>query len=69
MLLGTQKINSKNHLEIGGCDVADLAAQFGTPLYVMDEAFIREKCRAYKTSFEKCVDQKKALPKSCNLQR
>lgn len=53
MLLGTQKINSKNHLEIGGCDVADLAAQFGTPLYVMDEAFIREKCRAYKTSFEK----------------
>ncbi|MCX6346164.1 MAG: diaminopimelate decarboxylase [Armatimonadetes bacterium] len=53
MLLGTQKINSKNHLEIGGCDVVDLAAQFGTPLYVMDEAFIREKCRAYKTSFEK----------------
>lgn len=52
MLLGTQKINSKNHLEIGGCDVIDLAADFGTPLYVMDEATIREKCRAYKAAFE-----------------
>ncbi len=53
MLLGTQKINSINHLEIGGCDAVDLAAQFGTPLYVMDESCIREKCRAYKSSFEK----------------
>ncbi len=52
MLLGTQKVNGKNHLEIGGCDVADLAAQFGTPLYVMDEKFVREKCREYKKAFE-----------------
>ena len=51
MLLGTQRINDKNHLEIGGCDTVDLAAEFGTPLYVMDEAMIRERCRAYKTSF------------------
>lgn len=51
MLLGTQKINSANHLEIGGCDTVDLAARFGTPLYVMDEAMIRERCRAYKSSF------------------
>ncbi len=52
MLLGTQRINEKNHLEIGGCDTVDLAAEFGTPLYVMDEAFIRERCRAYKSAFE-----------------
>jgi len=52
MLLGTQKVNGKNHLEISGCDVADLAAQFGTPLYVMDEKCIREKCREYKKAFE-----------------
>ncbi len=51
MLLGTQSINSKNHLEIGGCDVADLAAQFGTPLYVMDEALIRENCRRFRKAF------------------
>jgi len=52
MLLGTQKINARNHLEIGGCDVADLAAEFGTPHYVMDERSIRAKCRAYKSAFE-----------------
>ena len=53
MLLGTQKINTKNHLEIGGCDVVDLAAEYGTPLYVMDEEMIRERCRSYKAAFEK----------------
>jgi len=31
------KVNSKNHLEIGGCDCVDLVNNFGTPLYVMDE--------------------------------
>ena len=51
MLLGTQKINSANHLEIGGCDTVDLAANFGTPLYIMDEAMIRERCRTYKSAF------------------
>ncbi len=53
MLLGTQKINSKNHLEIGGCDVADLAAEFGTPLYVMDEHLIRANCREFKSAFQR----------------
>lgn len=52
-MLGTQKINSRNHLEIGGCDTADLAAQFGTPLYVMDEQSIRERCRTFKQAFDR----------------
>jgi len=51
MLLGTQRVNEKNHLEIGGCDTVDLAAEFGTPLYVMDEAHIRERCRKYRAAF------------------
>ncbi len=51
MLLGTQRVNAANHLEIGGCDTIDLAAEFGTPLYVMDEADIRTRCRAYRSSF------------------
>jgi diaminopimelate decarboxylase len=51
MLFGTQTINSKGHLEIGGCDTAELAAQFGTPLYVMDEDLIRSNCRDYIKSF------------------
>jgi len=52
MLLGTQEINAAGRLEIGGCDVTRLAAEFGTPLYVMDEALIRENCRAYRAAFE-----------------
>lgn len=52
MLLGTQKINSSNHLEIGGCDVVDLAAEFGTPLYIMDEALIRDNCRRFTAAFQ-----------------
>jgi len=53
MLLGTQRINAAGHLEIGGCDAVELAQIFGTPLYVMDEASIRERCRAYRRAFER----------------
>jgi len=52
MLLGTQRINGAGHLEIGGCDAVELAERFGTPLYVMDEAEIRAKCRQYRQAFE-----------------
>lgn len=51
MLLGTQRINSRNHLEIGGCDVIELAAEYGTPLFVMDEQEIRNRCRNYRSAF------------------
>lgn len=47
MLLGTQIINEEGHLEIGGCDCVELAKQFGTPLYVLDENCIRQNCRRY----------------------
>src|SRR5262249_17864484 len=52
MLLGTQRINAEGHLEIGGCDATRLVAEFGTPLYVMDEAAIRANCRAFNAAFE-----------------
>ena len=45
----TLKINDKGHLEIGGCDAVELAREYGTPLYVMDEAYIRKVCRAFRT--------------------
>jgi diaminopimelate decarboxylase len=50
-LLGTQRVNAQGHLEIGGCDAVALAEQFGTPLYVLDEAALRERCRAYREAF------------------
>lgn len=46
-------INQKNHLEIGGCDAAELAKEFGTPLYVMDEGRVRDNMHAYKTAMDK----------------
>lgn len=52
MLLGTQKINELGHLEIGGCDTLELAAEYGTPLYVMDEADIRDRCRSLRAAYE-----------------
>ena len=51
MLLGTQQVGRNGHLEIGGCDTVELAREYGTPLYVMDEAAIRANCRAYKAAF------------------
>jgi len=46
-------INQKGHLEIGGCDTTELAKEYGTPLYVMDEDRIRSNMRAYKNSIDK----------------
>jgi diaminopimelate decarboxylase len=50
-LHGTQVVNEQGHLVIGGCDTVELAKQFGTPLYIMDEAHIRDICRQYHSSF------------------
>lgn len=51
LLSGTSRINESGHLEIGGCDVVGLAAAYGTPLIVYDEALLRENCRRYQRSF------------------
>ncbi|MET9888196.1 diaminopimelate decarboxylase [Streptomyces sp. NPDC006430] len=38
-------------LAVGGVDLADVAARFGTPVYVLDEGEVRERCRAYRNAF------------------
>ena len=48
----TLKINSKGHLEIGGCDAVALAEKFGTPLYVFDEDYIRRMVSVYRDTIE-----------------
>lgn len=48
----TTKINEQNHIEIGGCDLVDLAQKYGTPLYVFDETTIRTIARQYKEAFK-----------------
>ena len=43
----TAQADEDGVLEIGGCNVRELAQEFGTPLYIYDERTIRETCRAY----------------------
>lgn len=50
-LHGTSRVNDAGHLEIGGCDVTELKAEYGTPLYIMDEQLIRRRCREYMEAF------------------
>jgi diaminopimelate decarboxylase len=43
-------VDTNGNLILGGVTAASLAARFGTPLYVMDEARMRANCRAYVDS-------------------
>ncbi|NBU32588.1 MAG: diaminopimelate decarboxylase [Actinobacteria bacterium] len=43
--------NSDGAIEVGGVSVIDLARQYQTPLYVLDEADIRSRAKAYQTAF------------------
>jgi len=47
----TAEVSSQGHLIIGGCDTVELAAEFGTPLYVFDERSLRSKCTEFKAEF------------------
>lgn len=46
-------VNEQGHLTAGGIDTVELAMQYGTPLYVMDEGLIREHCRSFKESMDR----------------
>ncbi len=45
------EVNTRGHLVIGGCDTVELAAEFGTPLYLFDELTLRRHCAELKTEF------------------
>jgi diaminopimelate decarboxylase len=45
------RINELGHLEVGGCDVVELAAEFGTPAYIYAEDDIRYRARSYLDAF------------------
>ncbi len=54
----TLKINEKGHLELGGADCVELAKEFGTPLYLFDEAYIRRMMRVYRDTLAEKYDGK-----------
>jgi diaminopimelate decarboxylase len=45
------RLNEAGRLEVGGCDVLELAREFGTPAYVYAEDDIRTRARAYMDAF------------------
>ena len=51
LLSDTAKVNSNGALEIGGCSVADIVDQYGTPTFIYDEAHLRNRCREAVTAF------------------
>ncbi len=44
----TTTVTAAGHLAIGGCDVVDLVARFGSPLYILDETTVRTACQQYQ---------------------
>ena len=47
LLYNHLSVNTDGHLAIGGLDTLELAREFGTPAYVMDEDAIRAQMRTY----------------------
>ena len=46
-------IGANGHLHFAGQDTVALAKQYGTPLYLLDEDYIRHQCRVYQNAFKK----------------
>ena len=41
------RVNARGRLEVGGCDLLELAREFGTPAYVVAEDDLRARARAF----------------------
>ncbi|HEX9855218.1 MAG TPA: diaminopimelate decarboxylase [Acidimicrobiia bacterium] len=51
LLPDSAEIDADGSLSIGGCDVIELAGEFGTPLFVYDEDHLRARCREAVAGF------------------
>jgi diaminopimelate decarboxylase len=45
------RLNERGRLEVGGCDVVELAREFGTPAYVYAEDDMRARARTFMEAF------------------
>ena len=52
MICDNLSVNEQGNLCIGGIDTVELAKKYGTPLYIMDEDRIRNRCRTYMTAMK-----------------
>lgn len=61
MVCDNLTVGANGHLYFAGLDTIELAKEYGTPTYFMDENKIREKCRIYTQTLKECFGDK-ALP-------
>lgn len=53
MICDNISINENGNLSFAGLDTIELAKEYGTPLYLIDENKIRENCNIYKNALKK----------------
>ena len=51
-VMSSLSVGDNGNLAIGGVDVAEIAKEYGTPAYIMDENQIRSNCRVYNKAME-----------------
>ena len=55
-VMDSLSLNENGHLAMSGYDLIDIAKEFGTPAYVLDENTIRRNCRLYTESIKNHYD-------------
>ena len=50
------RVNERGRIEVGGCDLVELAAEVGTPAYVYAEDDMRFRARAIQAAFAERTD-------------
>jgi diaminopimelate decarboxylase len=51
LLPDTAAVGGRGQLIVGGCDTLEVAREFGTPVFVYDEAHLRARCREAVAAF------------------
>ena len=46
-------LDAEGRLQVGGCNLGELARRYGTPLYVLDEATLRGNAQAYREALSR----------------
>ncbi len=62
--LGTHQ-DDRGELWLGGCAASELARAYGTPLYVLDEATLRDRARAYVAALKSSYPAEATVAYAC----
>lgn len=65
LLPDTATRSSQGHLYLGGCDTVELARQYGTPLYVYDQATLQRAARQYRDALNRHYPGTSAIAYAC----